>query len=106
MASQDAQAVLIRCPKCGKPSDSIKRYAMPDLVVFLLVFAWTRRVTYTACASCMRGIIGERMLINIPTANLIWPFLAIFWLVRLGTTSSKGHSESILKELGLNAPPR
>jgi hypothetical protein len=94
-------ADLIRCPGCGRPSDSIKRYRMPDLVVFLFIFAWARRATYTACAGCMRKIIGERMGINLITANLCWPFLAIAWIAKLVSSYSKGHSESVLEELNL-----
>ncbi len=101
MTGQDASPVLIRCPRCQKPTDSIKRFGAPDLVVFLFVFAWWRRATYTACPSCMRKTLGEKMAINIIPANLIWPILAIFWGTQIGRTYARGHSQSVLDELGI-----
>lgn len=93
------KSILITCPGCGQPSDSIKRFTMPDIIVFLWFFAWWRRVTYNLCPSCMRRKIGERMAINIVPANLLWPFLAVFWLVLLGRTFVKGHSKGLLQKI-------
>lgn len=47
----------------------------------------------------MRKTIGERMAINIIPANLMWPVLAIFWLILLGRTFTKGHSKSVLQQI-------
>ncbi|MGO9134751.1 MAG: hypothetical protein ACLP8A_12000 [Methylovirgula sp.] len=91
------QRIVLQCPGCLRPSDSIKRFTMPDLFVFLWIFAWWRRATYSLCPSCMRKKIAEKMAINIIPANLIWPFLAVFWLVLLARTFPKGHSKSLLK---------
>jgi hypothetical protein len=99
MTLQDTKPILITCPGCKQPSESIKRYTMPQIVVFLWLFAWWRRVTYTLCPSCMRKTIGERMAINIIPANLMWPVLAIFWLILLGRTFTKGHSKSVLQQI-------
>jgi hypothetical protein len=98
----DSQPFFIRCPECGQTSDSIKSYRMPDLLVFAWFFYWVRSVTYYLCPSCMRKTIGGKMLINIVTANLVWPFLAIFWLVLLVLTFFKGHSKGTLKQIGFS----
>lgn len=90
---------LIQCPKCGKPSDCIKRFKMLDLVVFVGIFAWARRATYTACASCMQKIIAQRMIINLFTANLIWPIIVFSWIGKMIATYSKGHSAAVLEEI-------
>jgi hypothetical protein len=100
-----AQTVFIQCPKCGKPSDNIKRYKMADIVVFLLIFAWARRATFTACGGCMRQIIGERMLINLVTANICWPLLAFFWIGKIVSSYSKGHSQGVLEEVTKHSRP-
>jgi hypothetical protein len=104
-AAEAVKTVFIQCPKCGKPSENIKRYKMPDIVVFFLIFAWGRRATYTACGGCMRQIIGEKMLINLVTANLAWPLLAFFWIGKFVSSYSKGHSQSVLEEVTRQSPP-
>lgn len=86
----------IPCPKCGKPTASLKQYVLCNLFVFLYVFAFMRRGTYTACPSCMRGIIVMRSLINIVPANLLWFVIVAPWhTVQFIRTFADGHSESV-----------
>lgn len=92
---------LVRCPACRQPSDSLKQYTMPKLVVFLVFAASTQRATYTCCPSCMRKVIGKNLAINIIPSNLIWPLLAIYYLGATTATFTKGHSKAVRKELGL-----
>lgn len=86
----------IACPKCGKPTASLKQYVLCNLLVFLYVFAFMRRGTYTACASCMRGIILMRTLINLVPANLLWFIVVAPWhTVQFIRTFADGHSDSV-----------
>ena len=101
MEDRRSPAFQIRCPCCQQPSDSIKQYKMHKLVVFILIAAHVQSATYTACSSCMRKIIGERMLVNVIPANLAWPVIALAWGVQFARTFSKGHSRSVLSAVGL-----
>ena len=87
---------LIACPKCGKPSPSLKQLVLCNLLVFVFVMAFTRRGTYTSCPSCMRGTILERTLINIIPANVLWLIIVLPWhTVQFLRTYSEGHSSAV-----------
>jgi hypothetical protein len=85
----------LRCPECARYSNSIKCYRMGVLLFLLLFwFAWTRNET--ACPSCMRLKIASFCLVNLFTANVIWPLIILPWTVILFLrTLTKGHSEDV-----------
>jgi hypothetical protein len=92
--------LIIACPICQKPTDSMKRLRVMYLFIFLVLFVQGRGVDYTACPDCTRRFIVKRTLINIVTANLLWPIVLIFNGAQMMKTYSSGHSQSILKEFG------
>jgi hypothetical protein len=93
-------SLIIACPVCQKPTDSMKRLRVMYLFIFLVLFVQGRGVDYTACPSCTRSFIVKRTLINIATANLLWPMVLVFNLIPYMRSFSSGPSASILKEFG------
>jgi pSer/pThr/pTyr-binding forkhead associated (FHA) protein len=87
--------VLIQCPRCGRPSDSIKQFRM-GVLIFVIFAYFVRWNVEAGCPSCIRLATLRFTLINLLTANLVWPFLilpmSIFHLVR---SFNKGHSPGI-----------
>lgn len=87
---------VIPCPSCGRPTASMKRYVMIDLLVFLGIFAFTRRATCTGCPACMRKTLLTKTLINIVPANVLWVLVVLpFHSVQLARTFAQGHSASV-----------
>lgn len=92
------QDVVIPCPVCGEPSDSIKRYFIFDLIVFILIYAWWRQGYYIACPRCIRKHILERMAVNLIPANFMWPILIFsVGIVEILLSYQKGHSTAVYK---------
>jgi hypothetical protein len=93
---QHAHGGMLPCPKCHKPTASLKQYVLCNFLVFLYVFAFWRRATYTACPSCMRGIIFVRSLINVVPANLLFFIIVAPWhTVQFFRTFADGHSDGV-----------
>jgi hypothetical protein len=91
--------LIIVCPVCQKPTDSMKRLRVLTMI-FLVLIIQGRGVDYTSCPSCMRRFILKRTLVNIVTANLIYPIVLISHVTQLLRTFTPGPSESIKKEFG------
>jgi hypothetical protein len=91
----------IECPFCDRPTDSLKQYTMFHRLVFILVYAFWRLRTYTACPDCMRQIIKDNMIgPNILTGNVLWLLIMLPWgLVQLWAVGRPGHSRAVLKQL-------
>lgn len=87
------------CPKCQRPTDSLKQYSVPT--VLFIVIAWAvRRSTEVACPSCMRKTVLRQTLINVPTANILWPLVIVPYAgIQLYRASRKGHSTEVRKRL-------
>jgi hypothetical protein len=91
----------IVCPHCRQSSDSIKRQNIM-LVIFLFIGASWQMEQVTACDKCMRQRILVNALINILSANILWPFLILpNSLYNLYLTLEPGHSESVIEEIRL-----
>ncbi len=90
--------LMIKCPDCSKPTDSLKRYNFPEKLVFIGIAAWTRPATYTACPTCMRTILLKKMFSwNLLTANVLWLLVFLpYGLILLIASTTKGHSKSII----------
>jgi hypothetical protein len=96
MDPQGGGEMMIRCPSCTAPTASLKRYTMCELLVFVGIFAFTRRSTCTQCPGCMRKTILTRTAYNLITANLLWPIVVLPWhTVLFCMTYSKGHSNAV-----------
>jgi hypothetical protein len=90
----------IACPVCQTPTESLKRYTFVELCIFLLILAWTRRVTYVACPPCMRSKLFSSMLVNMVTAHILWLFILLPWyLVQIALSFTDGHSSYIAERL-------
>ena len=94
-----SHALTITCPKCGRPSESVKSYTMMSFLLFIFVGAWWRTKRVIACASCMRGEIALSTVINIVPANLLFPLVFIWHVVLFAMTFASGHSQDVLGRL-------
>jgi hypothetical protein len=96
---QDLKNIPIACPHCNRPSNSIKQCRFLG-ILFLFLFMVRQTRTVNACQSCMRGKILEHALINILTANILWPFIilpmSIYQFIRI---RQPGHDDAILSEI-------
>lgn len=100
MTQQFDNRVQLRCPHCGKDSDSIKQFTVATGVWFLLLYFRWRPVHYTACPTCMRKFILGRMAINLIPANLTWPaFVVISWGPQFARSFSRGHTRWIRNQI-------
>lgn len=81
-----------RCPACGRPTDSLKRYRLPT--VFFLGFAASFQLsTTTGCPGCVRRHFLLHALLLLPFANVFWPVVLLPTLVlRLVTSYRAGAS--------------
>jgi len=74
---------------------------MLQSLVYILVYAFWRLRTYTACPDCMRQIIKQNLIgLNILTANLLWFVIMLPWgLAQLWAAGRPGHSAGVIKKL-------
>jgi hypothetical protein len=93
------RSLILPCPSCGKSTTSLKRHRLYRLLVFIGVAWWAQTAEYTACPPCMRSVIVQRTLINIPTANLTWPILFVIHTFHFVGTYRSGHSRKVLELL-------
>jgi len=87
---------MITCPKCHRPSDSVKCYRMMGVLVFLLIGAWWQTKRVVACDSCMRSELVISSAINLVTANLLSPLIWLWHGVLFAMTFGKGHSPEVI----------
>lgn len=94
---------LVVCPECGCTSDSIKRYDLPHIWVFLGIYIYYQNIEYTCCPHCMRKhIFVKGFTYNIITANFFWLFVLLPWsLIQLLRSFTHGHSDDVKRELGI-----
>ncbi|MBM3994745.1 MAG: hypothetical protein FJ303_11415 [Planctomycetes bacterium] len=83
------------CPQCSESTDSLKYYSVPFVLFFWIAGTWSLR-NEIGCPSCIRKSILLYGLINIVTANLLWPFIILPWtLINLARSFTSGHSSSV-----------
>ena len=96
--------VPVQCPKCGRMSDSIKCYSVPNYLVFIGVYAAYEFKKEVCCPHCMR----KRLLIkyftyNILIGNVLWLLLGLpMGIWRLCSSFTKGHSWTVKQILAEN----
>lgn len=92
---------MLPCPKCGRMTDSMKFYRLPDKWLFLGVYLSYSSRVHLCCPECMRKqILLHGFTYNIITANLMWPFLIMPWsVVNLCRSYQKGHSPEVVKKI-------
>jgi hypothetical protein len=91
--------IPLPCPRCGQPTQSLKRYRVFDYLLFLYVFFAYQSVMHTACPRCMRKSLALRTLLNMVLANILAPLVLLVHGFAFLRTFSKGHSASVLKIL-------
>ena len=88
-----------QCSECGKESDSIKSYTLPDITFAFFAYRWGYE-HHICCASCMRKKILMSALTGIIKTNVLWPIVCFPRLsVNLTRTFVKGHSEDVINHL-------
>ena len=90
-------SVPIQCPHCGKMSDSVKCYSLPNYLLFLGVFAAYSFNKEVCCPECMRKkILVKYFTYNIIIGNFLWVLLGLpMGLWKLCSSYTKGHSKTV-----------
>lgn len=96
-------SVLIPCPECGKLSDSLKCFILPNYAVFVGIYAQWQNTQYICCPSCMRKHIGIKCFTyNIVLANLMWPTFILPWgITQLIRSCQHGHTKTVKETFNL-----
>ena len=103
-AESQSNKILIKCPGCSVPTPSLKRYGVMREVIFLVIYARSRRCTYTACPKCMRRMLLKDTFspVKILLANLMWILAVLpYSLILMIVSTIPGHSKSIRKACGI-----
>lgn len=89
--------MLIPCPECGRLSDSLKCFILPNYAVFVGIYAQWQSIQYICCPSCMRKHIGIKCFTyNILLANLLWPVFILPWgVTQMIRTCQHGHTKTV-----------
>lgn len=91
------EELLVICPQCGKPTDSLKQATLFHKLLFLMIFTQWQTAKYTCCPECMRKNIAKRTAITLITGNFLWPFLVLpLHGYHLYKSYQPGHSKGIL----------
>ncbi len=80
------------CYECGEKTESLKDYRIINWFVFVIIFVGGKGMDYEACPNCMRKKIAERAAIQIFTAHVVFPIVAVFHIVQFCRTFVPGHS--------------
>lgn len=92
-------ANMVRCPRCGQPSDSIKASRLGVLIFLGIGASWQRKTEF-GCPKCTRRSIITNTLLNIPFANLLWPlFILPVNVYYFAKSFEEGHSDQVLQQL-------
>ena len=96
--------VPVACPKCGRVSDSIKCYSVPNYILFLGIYAAYEFKKEVCCPHCMRKqIFIKYFTYNIVIGNFLWLLMGLpTGLWKLCSSFTKGHSETVKKILAEN----
>lgn len=97
----DTQEVfLIKCPKCGQESDSIKCYKCLSLIICVYIFLYGEFEKEVCCPRCMRKkLFFSHFNYNILSGNIAWIMLLPMFIWQFCRTFIKGHSNSVLEAL-------
>lgn len=95
--------MLIPCPECGRLSDSLKCFILPNYTVFVGIYAQWQSIQYICCPSCMRKHIGIKCFTyNIVLANLMWPIFILPWgVTQLIRSCQHGHTKTVKETFNL-----
>lgn len=93
--------VPVPCPKCGKVSDSIKCYSLPDYLLFIGIYAAYSFKKEVCCPHCMRKqILIKYFTYNIVIGNFLWLLIGLpLGIWKFCSSFTAGHSASVKKIL-------
>ncbi|MBX7169005.1 MAG: hypothetical protein K1X74_21900 [Pirellulales bacterium] len=95
--------VLLPCPTCKLPSDSLKQVSYGTLMFIVLGWGLQRR-REVACPRCAQRLLLWNAGFNVITANVLWPIIILPWTMReLWKTTYLGHDAEVLSLVDL--PP-
>lgn len=91
----------IKCPECGKVSDSIKCYSLPGLWISLLFYLHYESKKHMGCPKCIRKkIFLKGFTYNIITGNVYWLIMIVPWMIcQFARSFTNGHSDEITEML-------
>jgi hypothetical protein len=94
-----ALPLFIDCPVCGQPTGNLKCCEMWDVFFLCLMVSWNVR-DELGCPRCIRLKLLVYTLVNLFTANVLWPFLILpINLVHLVSSFWPGHSHKVASHL-------
>jgi hypothetical protein len=96
--------LFIDCPMCGQPTGNLKCYEM-GIVVFLgCAVSWNIEGEL-GCPRCIRWKLLVYTLINLLTANVLWPIVILpINLIHLVASFCPGHSRKVADRLQEGSP--
>lgn len=99
--------MVILCPCCRAPSDRVKCVRLPA-VAFLFVAGGYEIRNEFGCPKCARSKMLWNGVINLLTANVLWPIAILPTMIAgLLQCSRPGHSKQVLAALSPpTAPPQ
>jgi hypothetical protein len=103
-STTEPETVLLPCPECKQMTGSLKSRRI--LTIIFVVFAYGAQTKPTvACPRCMRKNLFASGLVNIISANVLWPIIILpMTLIQFITTYQQGHSQEILDRLKPKEP--
>ncbi len=98
MDTKQYKFIPLKCPVCGKMTDSLAGTAKVR-ILFLWIYARTTSQRIICCPQCRRKILKENIFgWNILSTNITWPIFAVIMiLVVLPFTYIRGHSTEVRK---------
>lgn len=97
--------IPVACPECGRTSDSLKCYSLPNYMVFLGVYLGYSFQKKVCCPHCMRkNILIKYFTYNIIIGNLFWLAIGLpMGIWKLCSSYTKGHSQTVRDILAENS---
>ncbi len=93
---------LLECPRCARPTASLKHLRLLQLGLFAWLFWYVRTVGVVACPRCMRRRLLVTALLNTVPMNVLWPIAApLAYGIPLLLTFRKGHSKVVRRAVGV-----
>lgn len=94
----------IPCPRCGKPSESIK--SLDSAILLFIVIGWSlQKSKVIGCPTCCQKALVGKAAVNVVTANVLWPIIILpMTAIGLKKSTVPGHDASVLSALNLPVP--
>lgn len=93
--------VPVTCPKCGRVSDSVKCYSLPNYILFIFIYFAYEFKKEILCPHCMRKeILLRYFTYNIVIGNVAWLLIGLpMGIWKFCQSFTKGHSATVQKLL-------